>query len=72
MNGVVASADLLSETPLNSEQQDLVDTIKSSSLALITIINDILDFSKVEAGYCTLCLIVRMVGKGRVTCLAAM
>ncbi len=50
MNGVLGMTQLLQQTPLNSEQQDLLDTVKSSGEALLTIINDILDFSKLEAG----------------------
>ena len=50
MNGVLGAADLLEGTPLNAEQRELIDTVRTSGEALLTIINDILDFSKMEAG----------------------
>ncbi|TAM58614.1 response regulator [bacterium] len=50
MNGVIAMADLLAGTGLDSEQREYAATIKESGEALLRIINDILDFSKVEAG----------------------
>jgi signal transduction histidine kinase len=50
MNGVVGMSDLLRETSLVDEQRDMINTIRESSFALLTIINDILDFSKIEAG----------------------
>ena len=50
MNGVIGMASLLSETPLNTEQEDYVSVIKTSGDALLTVINDILDFSKIESG----------------------
>jgi len=50
MNGVVGMTGLLLDTPLTTEQRDFVETIRTSSDALLTIINDILDFSKIEAG----------------------
>jgi len=50
MTGVVGFANLLSGTPLTTEQRDYVDGIRSSGEALLTLINDILDFSKIEAG----------------------
>ncbi|MGH1365235.1 MAG: response regulator [Calditrichia bacterium] len=50
MNGVVGMTELLSDTPLNTEQQEFVSIIRTSSESLLTIINDILDFSRVESG----------------------
>ncbi len=49
MNGVLAMSDLLLQTPLNSQQLDLVQTLKVSGNHLLNIINDLLDFSKLEA-----------------------
>ena len=50
MNGVIGMTSLLLSTGLTPEQQDYVETIRSSGEALLTILNDILDFSKIEAG----------------------
>ncbi|MEM1127404.1 MAG: response regulator [Bacteroidota bacterium] len=50
INGVLGMAQILTDTDLNEEQQDFLDTLLGSGQALLTVINDILDFSKIESG----------------------
>ncbi len=54
MNAVLGMTGLMLETPLNSEQQDFIETIRVSGDALLSLINEILDLSKLEAGEMTL------------------
>jgi PAS domain S-box-containing protein len=50
MNGVIGMTGLLLDTPLNVEQRDYAETIRTCGDALLTIVNDILDLSKLAAG----------------------
>ncbi|MFN8588714.1 MAG: ATP-binding protein [Candidatus Eisenbacteria bacterium] len=50
LNGVIGVADLLAHTEMAEEQHRLVEIIRSSGEALLSVINDVLDFSKIEAG----------------------
>ena len=54
MNAILGMADLLSESPLNNEQQKYVQVFKNAGDSLLDLINDILDLSKVEAGQLSL------------------
>ncbi len=49
MNGIIGMTGLLIDSPLNPEQRQFVDVVRTSSEALLALINDILDFSKIEA-----------------------
>lgn len=53
LNGVIGIADLLRETPLNKEQQDLTQAIHTSAQTLHKLIENVLDISKIEAGKLT-------------------
>lgn len=50
LNGVIGMTGLLLDTPLDEEQREFVDTIRSCGRALLTVVNDVLEFSKIEAG----------------------
>jgi PAS domain S-box-containing protein len=54
LNAIYGMTDLMLNTPLNAEQEEFVDTIRSGSDTLLRVVNDVLDFSKIEAGKMTL------------------
>lgn len=55
MNGVLGMLQLLSQTPLNKDQQEFATLALQSGDHLLALINDILDFTKVEQGRVVLC-----------------
>ena len=50
LNSIIGFADLLTDTGLNSLQNEYMQIVSKSSETLMTLINDILDLSKIEAG----------------------
>jgi PAS domain S-box-containing protein len=51
MNGVVGMIDVLEQSNLKSSQARIVQTVRESTDALLSIVDDVLDFSKIEAGH---------------------
>lgn len=50
MNSIIGFTDMLTATELNAEQKELLEYVKTSSGALLSLINNVLDISKIEAG----------------------
>lgn len=50
LNGIIAMSELLMESELPPADRDMVDIIRTSGNALLSIISHILDFSKIESG----------------------
>lgn len=51
LNAIVGMTDLLMDSDLPENVREHLDTIRTSSDALLALINDILDFSKIESGH---------------------
>ena len=49
LNGILGMGELLTDTPLNTEQVEYLAMLRSSTDGLLALVNDILDFSKIEA-----------------------
>jgi signal transduction histidine kinase len=49
-NAILGAADLLSQTPLSSDQNEYVSMFQRNCRRLVALINDFLDFSRIEAG----------------------
>ena len=50
LNGVIGVAQVLSGTPLDDRQQEMLELIRSSSATLQHLLSDILDLARVESG----------------------
>ena len=51
LNGIAGMAGVLSGTPLDAYQRDLLQTLEASTRRLRALLDDILDLSKIEAGH---------------------
>jgi PAS domain S-box-containing protein len=50
MNGILGLSEILKNSPLTSEQAEMLKGIISSAENLLVLLNDVLDFSAIEAG----------------------
>jgi two-component system, sensor histidine kinase RpfC len=50
LHAIIGMADLLRTSPLRSEQQDMVRTLRSAGQSLLEMIGDLLDIAKIESG----------------------
>jgi two-component system sensor histidine kinase RpfC len=50
LNGVIGVVDLLADTKLDKEQQELTQIIRSSAGTLLDLVDNVLDISRIESG----------------------
>ncbi|TDP62023.1 PAS domain-containing hybrid sensor histidine kinase/response regulator [Roseateles toxinivorans] len=53
MNAIIGIGHLLSDTPLNEDQSQLLGKLQISGRSLLSLIDDVLDLAKIEAGEMT-------------------
>ena len=51
LNAIIGTGELLSESPLNAQQQEYLQVCQRASSNLLDLINDILDLSMIERGH---------------------
>src|SRR6202040_3332348 len=54
MNAILGMAELLEETPLNSDQKKYLEIMTNSGDALLELINGVLDLARIESGQMSL------------------
>ncbi len=50
VNGIIGLTSLLRKTPLDEQQNTMIDMLEVSSQSLLAVINDVLDIAKMDAG----------------------
>lgn len=50
LNGVIGMAQLLSESMVDTQQREYLDTLSASAESLLTLLNNLLDYSSIDAG----------------------
>ncbi|MFT7246571.1 MAG: signal transduction histidine kinase/CheY-like chemotaxis protein [Candidatus Azotimanducaceae bacterium] len=50
LTGILGTVSLLEQSPLNARQRNLVDNLRNSGNALVTLLDDVLQLSRYEAG----------------------
>ncbi len=51
LNGVIGVADLLDETPLDTQQKEYAQIVRASAHTLLELIDKVLDISRIESGH---------------------
>lgn len=49
LNAIIGQVELLKDTPLNSDQREMLDSVSSAGKILLSHLSDVLDFSRLDA-----------------------